>query len=280
MSKVLDRFQRSWEGRPVSLALVKVNLCDYRMAESGATTDPVILYGLLAEIRSRYPGARIVVLENDASAVEAWSLFKVLGIDKAAEKAEAEIFNAAAGKWVERKVNREGREVKVWVPEIVAQSNLFINLAKLKTNSFTKMTGCLKNMFGLVREKRKLVYHSRIEEMLASINLAVHSDLCLIDGYIGMEGIGAPAFGKPKRCGLLIGGTNVVSVDSCAARIMGFWSRWVDHIRRCEKAGLGSRRFCLETDIRDFDMRSHRFEFDRIQYLVRKRVLRGVGIGA
>jgi uncharacterized protein (DUF362 family) len=280
MAKVLDRFQGYWEGRVVSIVSVKVNLCDYRMAESGATTDPVILYGLLAEIRARYPHARIVVLENDASAVEAWSLFKVLGIDKVSKQVGAEVFNVAAGEWVEREVSRSGQQIKVWVPEIVAQSNLFINFAKLKTNSFTKMTGCLKNMFGLVRGKRKLIYHGNIEEMLARINLAIPSDLCLIDGYIGMEGLGAPAFGKPKRCGLLIGGNNVVSVDSCAARIMGFLPGWVAHIKHCEKAGLGSRRFHLETDIRDFKIRGYRFEFDRTQYLVRKMIRGVVGVGA
>lgn len=280
MAKVLDRFRGHWEGRPVSLVSVKVNLCDYRMAESGATTDPVILYGLLAELRDIYPHARIVVLENDASAVEAWSLFKILGIAKVAKEVGAEVFNVAAGEWVEREIIRCGERIRIWVPEVAMHSDLFINLAKMKTNSFTKMTGCLKNMFGLLREKRKASYHNVIEETLAQINLAIHSDLCLIDGCIGMEGLGAPAFGRPKRCGLLLAGTNAVSVDSCAAKIMGFWPRWVAHIKHCEKAGLGSRRFSLETDIRDFDMRAHRFEFDRIQYLVRKMVLRGVGIGA
>jgi len=280
MGRVLDRFQGSWGGRPILLISVKVNLCDYRMPESGATTDPEILRGLLAEIGARYPRARVVVLENDASAVEAWSLFKVLGIDQVATQEGAEVFNVAAGEWVEREIDRGGQRVKIWVPEIAAHSDLFINLAKMKTNSFTKMTGCLKNMFGLVREKHKAVYHRTIEEILARINLAIASDLCLIDGYIGMEGIGAPAFGKPKRCGLLVAGTNPVSVDSCAARIMGFWPRWVAHIMHCEIAGLGSRRFRLETDIRDFAIRAYRFEFNFIQYLVRKSIRGVVGVGA
>lgn len=280
MCRVLDRFLRSWDGGLISLVSVKVNLCDYRMAESGATTDPVILHALLAEIRARYPSARVVVLENDASAVEAWSLFKVLGIDQAAERAGAEVFNVAAGEWVGREIDRGGQRVKVWVPEIASHSDLFINLAKMKTNSFTKMTGSLKNMFGLVREKHKAAYHRHIEETLARINLAIPSDLCLIDGYIGMEGIGSPAFGKPKRCGLLVAGTSPVSVDSCAAKIMGFWPRWIPHIMHCARAGLGNRRFWLETDIQDFDMRAYRFEFDRLQFLVRKYFRGVVGIGA
>jgi uncharacterized protein (DUF362 family) len=279
MRRVIDYFQPSWANRPISLVLVKVNLCDYRMPESGATTDPVILHGLLAELRERYPQARIVVLENDASAVEAWSVFKVLGIDKVAEQVGAKVFNPAGREWVEREINRSGHRIKIWVPEIAMGSDLFINLAKLKTNSFTKITGCLKNTFGLIREKHKVSYHNVIEETLARINLAIHSDLCLIDGYIGMEGIGAPAFGKPKRCGLLIAGTNAVSVDSCAARIMGFWPRWVGHIRYCEKAGLGSRKFCLKTDIRDFNIQAYRFEFSRIQYLVRKKIRGVIGVG-
>lgn len=280
MERMLDRLQIVRPGPPVSLVAVKVNLCDYRMAESGATTDPEILGGLLTALGARYPRARLVVVENDASAVEAWSLFRVLGIDRAAQRAGAEVFSVAAGAWVAREVTLGGRRRAVSVPEIVARADLVVNLAKMKTNSFTKMTGCLKNTFGLVREKHKAAYHRVIDETLALINLAVPADLCLIDGCIAMEGIGGPAFGRPRRCGLLVGGRNPVSVDACAARIMGFWPRWVSHIRYCERAGLGTRRFRLETDIEEFDLRAHRFQFDSVQYLVRKAIRGVVGVGA
>ena len=153
---------------------VKINLCDYRKAASGATTDPIMLDALLGVLRLRYPAAEITILENDASAVEAHSLFALLGIQDVAKIHGARLLNVAEGKWVTRSIPKPQIFSELEMPEILQTTDLFINFAKLKTNSLTKTSGCLKNIFALLRTKRKSVYHPRIDRVLADMNQVIH----------------------------------------------------------------------------------------------------------
>jgi uncharacterized protein (DUF362 family) len=79
-----DDFERALENvlRPVPadvrLITIKINLCDYRRAESGATTDPVVLGAMLDVLHNRYAGARIVVFENAATSLDVWAAYRRL----------------------------------------------------------------------------------------------------------------------------------------------------------------------------------------------------------
>ena len=256
---------------------IKVNLCDYRRADSGATTDPVLLGGLLDVLHERFPNATLAIIENDATTVEIWSMYRLLGIDRVACEHGAVLHNVAEGDWIIKQVPGGIVFQELEVPAILETCDFFINFAKLKTNALTKMTGCLKNVFGLLRAKHKVVLHNRINAVLLDMNKVIKPDLCLVDGYIGQEGIGGPAFGRPKRCELLVGGRDPVAVDACCARIMGFKPLSIGHLKRCHKAGLGCVNYDLRTDIPDFDYRSYKFRFERWEYWVRNLIRRRAG---
>ena len=53
---------------------IKINLCDYRLSTSGATTDPLILGSMLKELRNRFPNSEIYAIEGDASGRNAVSV--------------------------------------------------------------------------------------------------------------------------------------------------------------------------------------------------------------
>lgn len=253
----------------ISSIAIKINLCDYRRAESGSTTDPRLLSSLLTVLDCQYPHAKVFILENDATSLETQSAFRVLGIDKVAQEHGAELYNVADGEWITRPVPNGVVFQEMEIPQILESCDLFINFAKLKTNALTKTTGCLKNLFAFVRMKRKVVLHGKIDPVLVDINKVIKPDLCLVDGYIGMEGMGGPAYGKPKRCELLVAGVNPVAVDACSAKIMGFNPKHVKHIKLCQKAGLGTLHYELETDIPNFDYRQYKFQFEHWDYWLR-----------
>ena len=249
--------------------VIKINLCDYRLAETGATTDPALLAALVRQLRKLNPAVRITVLENDASSVEADSLFSLLGFREVARALDIELHNASRHPWVKRDLPGGIVFRQLEIPAVVEEADLVINFAKLKTNAISKTTGCLKNLFALLRPKRKSVYHGILAECIADINMAVRSDLCIVDGLIGMGGLGGPAFGVPHKRGLLLGGLNPVSADACCARIMGFRPRSVEHLRVSARRRLGTLRYRLATDIPGFRYKDHKFEFSRWQYLLR-----------
>ncbi len=264
--------------KSIKTICIKINLCDYRMPESGATTDPVLLEALVKVLQKELKPENIFVIENNATTVEANSLFNLLGFREVVERSRFKLINAADGEWI-RKSIPDGQIFKeIEVPRIWLEADFTINFAKLKTNLLTKTTGCLKNMFGLLREKRKSVYHIRIDKVIGDINRVMSADLCLVDGLIGQEGLG-PAFGIPKRCELLIAGTDPVSVDSCCAKIMGFNPRFISYIMHCYRRGIGNIEFLLETDIKNSLYRDYKFKFSKLDYLTRSVIRKFIRLG-
>ena len=76
-------------GVPRSLGSValKLNLCEYRMADSGATTSPDLVADLVDALRAHAPTLeRIVLLEQDSSGTRAVDLFALLGFTDLAER--------------------------------------------------------------------------------------------------------------------------------------------------------------------------------------------------
>jgi uncharacterized protein (DUF362 family) len=264
------------EEQSIGSIAIKINICDYRRPESGAVTDPKLVAALLDILRERYPQAALKIFENDATTVDMWSAYKLLGFDRLAERYGAELVNVADGKWITKSVPDGIIFQELEIPEILETTDFFINFAKLKTNVLTKTTGCLKNIFALLREKRKVILHGKINPVLLDMNRVIIPDLCLIDGYIGMEGMG-PAFGQPKRCDLLIAGRNPVAVDACAARVMGFSPRSIEHIKLCYRAGLGPIDYQLQTDIPKFNYRHYKFEFPTLEYNLRNLIRNRAG---
>jgi uncharacterized protein (DUF362 family) len=258
---------------------IKINLCDYRMADSGATTDPFLLDAFLNVLKRKFNPESITVIENDATSVEVDSLFNLLGFRALVKHDNVELLNAAKHEWIKKNVPGGALFRELDVLAIWDASDLRINFAKLKTNSLTKTTGCLKNMFGLLRQKRKSLLHSRISEVIADINTVMKTDFCVVDGLIGQEGNG-PAFGIPKRCELLVAGKDPVAVDSCCARLMGFVPYCVKHIRICSKRNIGSMHYDLITDIPQFSYKDYTFKFSRIEYFTRTLIRKFTTLGA
>jgi len=184
--RVFERYAQQLPEK-CKLITIKINLCDYRLAESGATTDPVLLGHLIDLLARKYPAAEVVILENDATSVQAESLFSLLGIRDVANRRGVRLFNVSQGNWVLKPIPNPRIFDILEVPEILDASDLFINFAKLKTNALTKMTGCLKNIFAFYRSKRKVIFHGRINDVLVDMNKVIRPHLCLVDGYIGME---------------------------------------------------------------------------------------------
>ena len=258
---------------------IKINLCDYRMADSGATTDPIMLAALIRAIRRQNPDAEIQVWENDATSVEAHSLVACLGFLPVFEKHGVKFQSLSETGWITRPVPG-GRVFKdLEVPGALECVDAWINFTKLKTNGITKTTGCLKNNFAFLKMKKKSIFHGNMDPVLVDINKVIRADLNIVDGYIGMEGAG-PAFGSPKKCGLLIGGKDPVAVDTCCARIMGFWPRFIPHIRLAGRAGIGNMRFNLDTIIPGFRYGDYRFRFSRAEFELKKVLRKMTYLGA
>ncbi len=122
-------------------------------------------------------------------------------------------------------------EEYMYLPKEISDSDIIINLPKLKTHNGFVYTGSIKNLFGLLGNKMKMhmVHKNKIEfqQMLADIYFAVEETnntelpkvLTIMDAVMAMEGKG-PRAGKPRKVGLLIAGFNPAAVDIVGYTLM------------------------------------------------------------
>ena len=255
---------------------IKINLCDFRRRETGAVSDPLVVDALLCCLREIYPSSEIVLVENDASVALADVLFSYVGFTEIAKKYNAKCVNLAHEEWISKRIDGYYfREIEV--PRVLNDADLLITHPKLKTISLTKITCGLKNMFGCIRIKEKHKYHKYVDECIVDINLALRPACSVVDAILCHEGIWGPAYGVPKRVGILIGGNDVVAVDAFCSKLAGFHPLFIGHVRKASSKGLGSMSFVVRGDLDETDLKNYKFDFSRWPYYTFK-ILRKIGI--
>jgi uncharacterized protein (DUF362 family) len=118
------------------------------------------------------------------------------------------------------------------------KADFLVNLPKLKTNDFVYISVAMKNMFGVLANKKRSKLHKSLAEVLVYINRLLHQDLIVVDGIVGMEGMG-PIRGSPVQLGLIISGLDPVTVDAVCCHIMGINPYVVEPLWKAYKAGVG-----------------------------------------
>lgn len=229
----------SWNVTDNDYIVIKPNLCDFRPAYEGGTTDPRIIEALVKIIREK-ANPRLAIVESNHAVGNADDEFERLGYAALASDLNIELINLSNDK--RYTVALDGYFFKnLEVPESLLKATKIISVAKLKTHAQQKITCNMKNLFGLIPRKAKAKYHPFMNEVLADLNGFYKPALCIIDGLVCMEGFG-PSDGDKKEVGIIICGTNPVATDSVAASIMGFNPSSVPCLKYAEKKGLGSTK--------------------------------------
>jgi hypothetical protein len=127
------------------------------------------------------------------------------------------------------------------VPEVFTKSDVYINIAKLKTHNRTKITLSLKNQWGLLDfRERQNGHRVSLHEPIAYIARELRPDMVVIDGIEGLEGNG-PIFGTKKKADLILVGADAVETDIVGTLVMGHDPKEIEHFQvLIDKLGVGS----------------------------------------
>jgi uncharacterized protein (DUF362 family) len=227
--------------------VIKINLCDFRLPETGAVTHPIFLEATLNYLRAKYKDLKIFVVESDATGARPDLLIKWLGFEPILSKYQATYVNLSKGDKVKKIV--KGRHFKeLSISKIFEDCNCFISMAKLKTHMITKVSCILKNQFGCLSYARKVNFHPKLDDVIIDANIAMKPHFCIVDGIIGMGGCKGPTDGIPLRFGTIITGKDPVAVDSACARILGFRPFFIGHIRKSQQSSLGHMKYKIVGD--------------------------------
>ncbi len=242
MYELLDLLQNRIRIPENARVIVKVNLCLLLDCETGATIDPRLVKFLAEWLLERHSIKEIVVAESDATALSADRAFYGLGWDRVlADVPRLRYLNLTCDERV--KVDVQGLFLKqVEMSRTYMEADYIISFAKLKTHTMQVMSGIMKNQFGTLPEKLKVVYHPHLTEVICDMTRIRPPDLCLVDGLIAHEGAG-PVSGIPKVMELIIAGTDAVATDHACARLMGINPRHVPHLQLALKHNLGTSSY-------------------------------------
>jgi uncharacterized protein (DUF362 family) len=232
ISRGLDGLGLDVSGRRT--AFIKPNLVIAAKPRTAIITHPVVVEAIVEELRDRGVSS-ISVGDGPGVGLDVDRVFKVTGYDRLCERLGVELIN----------LNRAERRSFHWkygelgVPSVALESDLYINVPKLKTHGYTTVTLSMKNHKGLLSEPDKKRDHQLgLHDPLAQHAAIRPPDLIVLDGITGMEGDG-PMHGKVVRSRVFAMGTNMLEVDCVAARLMGFDPMKIHHLRIADELGLG-----------------------------------------
>lgn len=217
--------------------LIKPNLVSPLKPEKGVTTHPnmveaVIRYLLKAGVRD------IGIGDSGMHGTE--KIFSVTGMNELACKYQCKIcdFDRYDAVTEIRNENRYLREIPL--SKYLKEADIVINMPKLKIHHAFMYTGAVKNVYGMVPGKNKLLIHAkagnaeRFEDILIDIFQTVKPTIHILDGIVGLEGNG-PCNGKPIQTGLLLAGYDAFALDVVACEQIGLDYKAIGYLNKYVK---------------------------------------------
>lgn len=195
------------------LVVVKPNVCYPKNIENMITTDVRVLETVLNFVKRRTKN--VLVVESNSHSGTAEKRMMSTGSMDIVKKCDVGFLNLSND-------DKEEHEVAGFVleiPKTVLKADFVVNLPKLKTNDMVHISVAMKNMFGILANKKRSKLHKSLTEILVYLNRFLRQDLIIVDGIVGMEGLG-PIRGSPVQLGLIISGQDPVTVDAVCCNIM------------------------------------------------------------
>lgn len=202
---------------------VKPNIVMGKDASAAATTNPAVIRAVCEIFREA--GADVTVAESSGGLYNPTVMglnYKNCGIAKAAKDAGVSLHSDYGEVQLYRDENIKCRSFSVIAP--LANADVIVDVAKLKTHTIATMSGAVKNMFGAVPGVQKVELHSRYPkiddfcEMLLDLSLTLPPTLCICDAIDAMEGNG-PTAGKKTHVGAVLTSLSPYAMDIALAEL-------------------------------------------------------------
>ena len=220
--------------------LIKPNLVRSTPENIFATTDIRVIYSV-AKMALETGANKVIIGEKPGWKKSARSVFEELGVDKIACSLGVQTCFFDEDQLVEVDLPTAKIFNKVFVPKTLMDSDVLINLPKVKTHMHTIVSLGIKNLHGIVMDNQRLINHRNdIGYKLVDILRVKKPSLTVSDCIWPMEGQGPLNGQNIKDFNVIIAGTDVVAVDAVTCSIMSIDPSEVDAIRIANAEGLGN----------------------------------------
>jgi uncharacterized protein (DUF362 family)/NAD-dependent dihydropyrimidine dehydrogenase PreA subunit len=260
--------------KPGDKVLLKVNLLLPAKPEAAITTHPKIVEAVIQLIKSQ--NAEPWVGDSSGGQGITMEAFEVSGIKAVCEKYNARIINFDTSKVHKIEIPNGKIINEIHVTSALFDADCVICMPKLKTHALTLYTGAIKNLYGTIPGGRKSLIHAicgkdvnKFAEALVDIYSQLPIHLNLMDGIVGMEGIG-PNHGKPIKSGVILAGSRALELDAVSSSLMGFNPYDIPMLKIAQDRGLGT------IDIDKISILGERLEDVKIDFKKPLRIYKGI----
>ncbi len=226
--------------------LLKPNAGRVASPDSGVVTNPQVVAAVIDVFK--HVGASVDVGESPITGVKALDALESSGIGDVARQRGCRLIDLDARRYVTVSIPDGVAVQSLKVCPEVLEYDAVVSIPVMKTHMHTGVTLAVKNMKGCLWRRSKVDLHMlpRIDDSAdKSLNIAItdmssvlRPHLSVVDGTIGMEGLG-PSAGKPKALGVVVAGVDAFAVDAVACRLMGYAPAEIPHLRLGAQRGYG-----------------------------------------
>ena len=234
---------------PHDRVVIKPNLTTALPFNTGLTTDPLVVQAVV-ELCRRVNPLEMTIAEGSGG-VDTMVAFERCGCSELAKKYNLNLVDLNETRVTTVDVP-DGQALHVLaVPEVILDSDVLINLPKLKLRK-SWATLSVKNLMGTVPGKgdfsgemwtpegkwfgprgEKKRIHANLDEGLVDLNTVIHPSLTVMDGII------ASYENKPLELNTILAGRDPLALDWIATRIGGLNPLDISYLKRAAERGLG-----------------------------------------
>jgi uncharacterized protein (DUF362 family) len=240
---VLMKHKGEWSGRKV---FVKPNVVSFERYPT--TTHPEVLRQVLGSLSKE--GCEVIV--GDGPSPDAGDSTRIIenhSLQEVCGEFDIELCNLHEEPF--RKVmTKTGYKLKV--SEVPFSFEYMISLPVLKYHPWTTMTGALKNLFGLLQNRERMLMHSRLKSIhrgIAELHNVFKANIIIMDGCRTMRAANELRHGgKVLRLGYMFAGQDPVALDVAGLALLrniipelenkGYQD--IEHIKQSIKIGIGN----------------------------------------
>jgi len=242
--RVLERIDLSpARGKRV---LLKPNASREVEPETGVTTHPLVVAAAIDAFVDA--GADVAVGESPITGMNAFDAFDRCGIRAVADKRNCPLIDMDKRRSVSIKIP-DGMAVKTLkVCRDVLDHDIIVSIPVMKMHMHTGVTLAVKNMKGCLWRRSKVDLHmvpplpdtneKTLDIAIADMAGVLRPHLSIVDGSIGMEGLG-PSAGKAKKMDVVLAAIDPFAADAVACTLMGVSPHDIPHLRIGSARGYG-----------------------------------------
>ncbi len=231
-----------YQGKSV---LIKPNAGRITHPASGINTHPEALAGVIEALQKGGAG-KIAIGESPIVGVNTMESFRAAGIAEVAARYNLELIDFDAGQWSLKDIpdGKILKNTKICNP--VLEFDILLSLPVAKCHMHTGVTLGIKNMKGCLYRREKIRYHQleypagnelpekTLDTAIADLATILMPDITVIDGFIGMEGLG-PSGGESLQSDFAVASADPLGADIIGSVMMGKAPAEIPHLRLIAK---------------------------------------------